>query len=158
MRTETIVVYKFNELSNNAKHKAREWYRQGIEYPLFDESVNSVRTFCDHFNVTMKDWYIGAFSRSWIRTDAENSHFRGVKLRDIDREYMPTGFALDCTLWHTFHDQFKRTGDALHAFKEALDYAVSEIVDDAEFHYTDEAVDDALITNGYEFLEDGTVY
>lgn len=27
MRTETIVVYKFNELSDDAKEKARQWYR-----------------------------------------------------------------------------------------------------------------------------------
>jgi hypothetical protein len=157
MRTETIRIYKFNELSDTAKENAREWYKQDMDYPWFDESMGSIHAFCGHFNVAIKDWAIGAFSPSWIRTDAENSHFRGVKLRDINPVYMPTGYCLDCTLWHTFHGQFKRTGDALHAFKDALDAAVSEIVDDAEYQYTEEAVADVLI-NGYEFLEDGTVY
>ncbi len=158
MRTETIIVYKFNELSDTAKENAREWYKQGMDYPWFDGSMGSIHAFCGHFNVTIKDWAIGAFSPSWVRTDAGNSHFRGVKLRYIDREYMPTGYCLDCTLWQTFHDQFKRTGDALYAFKEAVDAAVSAIVEDIEYQYTDAAVDEVLEINEYEFLEDGTAY
>lgn len=158
MRTETIVVYKFNELSDTAKENAREWYKQGTNYLWFDESMGSIRAFCDHFNVIIEDWSIGAFSPSWIQTNSENSHFRGVKLRDINPDYMPTGYCLDCTLWQTFHDQFKRTGDALYAFKEAVDAAVYEIVADAEYQYTDEYVDELLEINGFEFYEDGTAY
>lgn len=158
MRTETIVVYKFNELSDTAKENAREWYKQGMNYPWFDESMGSIRAFCDHFNVIIEDLSISAFSPSWIQTNSENSHFRGVKLRDINPDYMPTGYCLDCTLWQTFHDQFKRTGDALYAFKEAVDAAVYEIVADAEYQYTDEYVDELLEINGFEFYEDGTAY
>lgn len=29
MRTETVTIYKFDELSDRAKEKARDWYREG---------------------------------------------------------------------------------------------------------------------------------
>lgn len=37
MRTETINVYKFDELNDEAKEKAREWYRDGaLDYEWWD--------------------------------------------------------------------------------------------------------------------------
>lgn len=79
-------------------------------------------------------------------------------MRDIDREKMPTGYCLDCTLWNTFYDQFKKTGDALYAFNDAIDEAVSEIVKDAEWHYSDESIDEMLEINEYDFTENGKLY
>ena len=90
-----------------------------------------------------------------MTTDAENSNFRGLKLRDVTRDNTPTGYCLDCALWFTFYDEFKRTGDALRAFNEAIDAAVAEVVADMEYQYTDESVDEMLTINEYEFLENG---
>ena len=158
MRTATVNLYKFDELSDTAKEIAREWWRNGLDYPWWSESNDSIRAFCDHFGVTVKDYSIGAYQPSYLDTDAENSHFRGVKLKGIDRDYMPTGYCLDCALWQTFYDEFKRTGDALYAFNEAIDAAVKEIREDAEYQYTDECVDEMLTINEYEFTEDGKIY
>ena len=158
MRQQTVNLYKFSELSDDAKEVAREWYRNGLDYPWCSESNDSIKAFCDHFGVKVKDWSIGVYSPSWITTDAENAHFRGVKLKSIDRDYMPTGYCLDCALWQTFYDEFKRTGDALYAFKDAIDTAVREIVEDIEYQYSDEAVDEMLTINEYEFTEDGKIY
>ena len=158
MRTATVQIYKFNELSDEAKENAREWYKTNLDYPWFDESLNSIKAFCDHFGVSVKDWSIGAFCPSYLTTDATNSNFRGVKLKSIDREQMPTGFCLDCDLWFTFYDEFKRTGDALYAFNQAIDAAVDSIVKDAEYQYSDESVDEMLTINEYEFTEDGKLY
>ena len=33
MRAETINIYTFDELNDAAKDKAREWYRQNLDYP-----------------------------------------------------------------------------------------------------------------------------
>lgn len=38
MRTETIEVYKFEELSEEAKKKAREWYKDGMNNDFWIES------------------------------------------------------------------------------------------------------------------------
>ena len=158
MRTATIKLYKFNELSDDAKEIAREWYKTDLEYPWFDESLNSIKAFCDHFGVSVKNWSIGAFCPSYLTTDATNSNFRGVKLKSIDREQMPTGYCLDCDLWFTFYDEFKRTGDAFYSFNEALDVAAKEMQKEWEYQYSDDAIDEFLTINEYEFTENGRIY
>ena len=155
MRTETINIYTFDELTDDAKEKAREWYRDGMEYFWWNDSLDSIKTFADTFRVTIKDYSIGLYCHSYIDTDAENSNFRGLKLKNVDREAMPTGYGLDCALWFTFYDEFKRTGDALRAFNEAIDAAKKEILADIEYQYTDESVDENILINEYEFLENG---
>ena len=158
MRTVTVELYKFSELSDDAKEIARSDYRQHVDYPWFDDALKSIKAFCDEFGVIIKDYEIGAFSPSCLTTDATNENFRRVKLKSIDRDNMPTGYCLDCILWQTFHDQFKRTGDALYAFNDAIDDAVRDIVNDAEWHYSDESIDEILEINEYDFTENGKLY
>lgn len=159
MRTETIIrnVYTFDELSDAAKETAREWYRQGDEYPWMDEAMQSIRTFCEHFGVSIRNYCIDSYGYLYVSTDAENTHFRGVKLRQINCDAMPTGYCLDNTLWFEFYDEFKRTGDALAAFNDAIDAAVRDIREDIEYHYSDECVDESILCNEYEFTEDGRI-
>jgi hypothetical protein len=155
MRTIETTVYQFHELSEDAKEKAREWYKQGDVYGWSDEYRHSIETFCAHFGVELKDWNIGPGSPIDYRTDAENAHFRGLKLRDLPHDQAPTGFCGDYALWVTFEKEFKRTGDALAAFNSALDAGFKEWRDDWESAYSDEAVDEAITANGYEFTEEG---
>lgn len=158
MKTVTVKLYKFSELSDDAKEIARSDYRQHVDYPWFDDALKSIKAFCDHFGVTIKDYEIGAFSPSYLTTGATNSNFRCVKLKRIDREQMPTGYCLDNVLWMSFYDEFKRTGDALYAFNQAIDDAVRDIVKDAEWNYSDECIDEMLEINEYDFTENGKLY
>ena len=154
METIELTLYRFDELGDKAKEKAREWYRDGLEYHWFSESMDSIRAFAKHFGVTVKDWSIGGYG-SYIHTDATNANFRGLKLADIDRDYMPTGYCLDADLWQEFYDQFKQTGDAKHAFEQALEEAISAIQRDIDYQFSDEAVDESMTFNEYKFTEDG---
>ena len=158
MKTATINIYTFDELPDDAKEVAREWWREGLDYPWWAESLDSIRAFCDRFGVSIKDYSVGAFSPAWITTDAQNANFRGLKLKTIDRDAMPTGYCLDATLYRVFYDTFKATGDALAAFNEAVDAAVYDIRNDMEWQLSDECVDEMLSINGYEFTEDGKIY
>ena len=158
MRIVEEKIYQFTELDDSAKETAREWWKDGIEFHWWKESLESVYAFCNHFDIKVKDYSIGAFSPSWLTHDAENHSFRGLKLKDIKRDYNPTGYCLDCTLWETFYDTWKETSDPLKAFNEAIDRAVIDIVKDIEYQYSDEAVDEMLIVNEYEFTEDGKRY
>lgn len=161
MRTETINLYTFQELpSESAKERARERGRQWMsEDPAWrDESRHSIQSFCKHFGVKLTEWSVGAYSPINYSTDATNQHFRGVKLRDIDRDAMPTGYWLDYTLWQTMHDEFKRTGDALGAFDSALHAGFKAWRDDLESQLEDEYIDDFLTANEYEFDESGTLH
>ena len=161
MRTETVNLYTFQELpTESAKERARERGRQWMaEDPAWrDESRQSIKAFCEHFGVTLRDWSIGAYAPIDYSTDANNGHFRGIKLRDIDRDAMPTGYCLDCTLWQTMHDEFKRTGDAKAAFDAALYAGFKDWRDDLESQLEDEYIDDFLTANEYEFDEDGYLH
>jgi hypothetical protein len=159
MEVIEIEVYTFEELESEAKEKARAWYRDCLEYPWFSESIDSIRAFCKHFGVNLMDWEIGGGSgRDFIKTDATNSNFRGVRLADIDREHMPTGYCLDADLWEAFYDEFKKTGDAKYAFEQALESALCAIQRDIEYQYSNEAVDESLRFNEYEFNSNGSIF
>lgn len=156
MRTEQRTVYTFAELPTEAaKEYARNKWRETIDFTWGDESLDSIKTFCARFGVALKNWSIGPYSPLDFDTDAEQRHFRGLRLRDFERDTMPTGYCLDCSLWLTFYDSFKATGDAKAAFDSALWEGFKDWRADMESQLEDEYVDDALIINEYEFDENG---
>ena len=154
MRTIEKMIYKFEELDECAKSRAREWYRSGVEYPWFGEVQSSLREFCDEFGIRVEDYSIGGRG-AFIRTDANNSHFRSRKLSQFDRESMPTGFCFDCSLRYTFADEWKKSGDALESFKSALESFLHEVENDIDYQFSDEAIEESIEANEYEFDEGG---
>ena len=157
MRVLTVGAFRFQDLEDEAKERAREWYREGLDYPWFSESIDSIRAFAKHFGVSLMDWEIGG-GRNYIKTDATNANFRGVRLDSINRDHMPTGYCLDADLWEAFYDEFKKTGDAKHAFEQALEAALCAVQRDIEYQYSNEAVDESLRFNEYEFNSDGSIF
>ena len=157
MRQELRTIYKFDELpSDAAKEKAREWWRNLSGCLAWgDEWRESAETFCAEFGVTLRDWSVGPFSPVDVSHNAENHHFRGRKLREFDPGHMPTGYCGDCDFWEKFHQEFKRTGDAKGAFDSAIWAGFYAWRADMEWHLSDEAVDETLSANEYEFDEDG---
>ena len=156
MRTETITIYKFDELPDEAaREAARQWWRGISDYSWMEESRESIDAFCSEFGVQLTDWSVGAFAPLDYTTNATNEHFRGRKLREFKRDHMPTGYCLDCSLWVTFYDEFKRTGDAKGAFDAALWEGFKDWRNDLEWQLSDEYIDEYLTANEYEFDEDG---
>ena len=155
MRIIEQTIYSFDELSDKGKERAIEHMRQISDYPRFDECLNSLCTFCDEFSVRVTDYTLSDCYRASISTDATPRHFRGVKLASFDREAMPTGFCFDCDLRYTFHDEFRRTGDAYHALETAIEAFLSAVKRDIEWQFSDECITENIEANGYEFTEDG---
>ena len=156
MQTIELNLYTIDELpTERAKERARDWWRGLGETFWSDESLDSIKAFCEHFGVELKSWEVGAYSRPYFSTDAENSHFRGCKVSDFKPDHMPTGFCLDWPLWSTFYHEFKRTGDAKAAFVEALIEGFKCWAADLEDQNSDEYIDEHLEVNGYTFTEDG---
>ena len=155
MRAVTTPVYTFDELSDQAKERARDWWRSLGEVAWDDESRDSIVAFCSHFGVKLKEYDV---DNCWFKHDATNATFRGRKLSDFNRDHMPTGYCLDCALWMTFYDEFKRTTDAHAAFNAAIYAALKEWREDREYQLSDEYIDEAITTNEYEFTEDGRIY
>lgn len=154
MRVIEKTIYTFDELDDSAKNRAREWYRRGLDYPWFREAMDSLRAFCDEFGVEILDYSLGDY-RGFVKTNAQNANFRGLKLSQFDREKMPTGMCFDSSLRYTFADEFKKHGSALDAFKSALNAFTLEVERDVEWHFSDECVDEEIQVNGHEFDEFG---
>ena len=157
MRTIETTIYTFDELSDKAKERAIEKQRYYMEYPWTKDCIDSLETFCYEFGVKVIGYTLSDCYRASIDTDSMPSHFRGIKLKDFDREAMPTGFCFDCDLRHIFHDEFKRTGDAYHAFETAIEAFLSAVKRDIAWHYSDEAIIEHFEMNEYEFTEDGNI-
>ena len=156
MRTIAVTLYTFEELPTEcAKERARAWWRNGMDFSWQTESKESITAFCDHFGARLTDWEICAFGSYSFKVDAPASLFRGVKLKDIQRDAMPTGYCLDCSLWFTFYDTFKATGCATKAFHAAIEAGFRDWLVDMESQLEDEQVDEMLVLNEYEFDENG---
>jgi hypothetical protein len=160
MYTVTVAVYQFDELNEDAQEKAIEWVKNNIHdlYAWHDEAQQSLEAFCDKFGVTLQNYRLGPWERIDYKTNANNSHFRGIRLSHIDREEMLTGYCLDNDLMYTFCDTFKATGDALGAFNAAIDAGFKAWRSDWEYVCSKEGIADFLRANEYEFAAGGDIW
>lgn len=158
MHKVEIEVFSFDELEDGSKEVARGDFRANWSYPWFDDELSSIRAFCEHFGARLVNYQVGGDRGDFIQSDADASNFRGMKLKQFERDYMPTGYCMDCDLWMHFYDQFKATGDAYHAFLDTLDNAQRVIAHNVEDFFDDESVDETIICNEYCFTEDGKLF
>ena len=157
MQTVTIEVFSFDELSEEAQAKAIENNRYRFEYAWFGDDSKSLKAFGDYFGVSL-EYYTDTWNNVYFDHTADNSNFRGVKLKDIKRDNMPTGYYLDNVLWETFYDEFKSSADAKDAFNQALKKASECIRDEINHTTDDEYIEDMLIANDYRFTIDGKIF
>lgn len=157
MRIISKTVYNFDELTDSAKEKARQWWRQsGYDPAWCDESRESIEVFCAQFGIRLRDLSICTYRGvSYRFSEFDNGHFRGKRLRDFTRENYPTGYCLDADLSVAFFDTFKATGDAKRAFLTAVQAGFAAWLVDLEWQESDEHIDDLLTANGFEFDEKG---
>lgn len=193
MREKTVKLYKFEELSDKAKEKARNWYRDGIsqDMPWMDETVQSLKAVFKASGITIKDWSLGAYNQNnFVRFDMgdaesltgkralawlENNLFNGLRIGDMKwkekrKEYLGYGDAYrpgkvpPCPLTgycadDDFLDYLKKSvksGDTLkEAFQGLADECGKLLEAEYEHQTSDEAVDESIEINGYEFTEDG---
>ncbi len=140
MEVVELQIFQFSELDEQAKQNAREWFRSTLDFPWFGEYKDCLKAFCDHFRVSLRDWSLGD-NQGYVKTDAEQRHFRGIKLSEQDRDAMPTGLWIDAELFAHFYDEFKRTGDAKGAFDDALHNFVMAVARDVDYYHSVESID-----------------
>jgi len=156
MEIKKIAVFSYEELSDFSKVRAKAKFLEHDEYPWFSEALASIKAFVRHFHGDILDYSLGGeVYRSYVKTTIDPSFFRGNKLKEIDRDYMPTGYCLDCALWVTMYDEWKKTSDPFYAFQQAIETALCEIASDVEYRYSDEYVEEMMEANQYQFTEDG---
>lgn len=158
MQNVEIEVFNFEELEDEAKEKAREVFRATWHYPWFDESMASAKAFVKHFGGSILNWSVGDTRHAFIKTDLTKDSFRGVKLKSINPDHMPTGYCSDTALWGEFHQVFKATGDAFYAYQQAIESFLFYVQRDVEDFYSDSNIDETLTLNEYDYLADGSLF
>ena len=159
-RKIAVTLYKFDELpTERAKERARDWWRSvGTDLAWNEESKQSIEAFCEQFGIRLLDYQVGPYNPfHYHLSDYDNSNFRCVKLKGLERENYPTGYCLDADMSIVFYDTFKETGDAKHAFDCAVIAGFEGWRQDMEWQCSNEYIDEHLIANGYEFTESGKI-
>ena len=98
MRTETITrkIYQYDELTDKAKERARDWYRDGLDYSWVDENAESLREFFASFgsNCRWLKWEYDQYTYSvTLPRDIPNGDLTGKKLF----AFLSQWYARNCT-------------------------------------------------------------
>ena len=163
MREETIKIYKFKELSAEAKEKAISKYREDLDFPFLKEDLN------EYLKQLLKENKINGeprllYSLSYSQGDGvcftgtfkwknyhisivHNGHYVHKRSTDI---FMETAFGNDAK------------EEAYNQFKELYFDLCDKIEEDGykiiEEEQSDERISETLKINDYEFKENGEWY
>jgi len=162
MKTKTIELYEFDELSEEAKEKARDWYKENMDYYWWNEAKKSLDTFCSDLGIEVTNYSISPYEFSFVDTNCDNvyTEYDGY-VPQFEDEYMPTGYYTDCVLYNTYMNLIRSSElqDVGEKITKAIDEALGEFVDtvksDMEYFYSDESVDEHITINEYTFTVDG---
>lgn len=201
-----VELYKFEELSDRSKEKARDWFRSiDTGHNWSGEILGTLKAFCDAFPVEAKDWEYSTYdysvtpryrctddvgdltcnrlrtyllnnygqylsapkvypSKSFLTTEERrrySNQFKRVSRVIVGETCCPlTGVCFDEDALQPIRD-FIRKPDG-RCFYDLLDDCLQSLFksarDDWAYHFSDEAVDELIIANEYEFTADGENY
>ncbi len=159
MKTIKLNIYNIDELSDEAKEKAHQDYisSEYFEYSWLNESIESVKAFCNAFNCDLIDYELSTYTNGYLTSNIDNDCIRGMKKNNLpDKESMPTGYILDADLMYSFYENYQ--GDIIEAFNNALDDGLKAITKDMEYQESLEYFLDHAGVNNYKYLSDGSYY
>ena len=165
--TNTYNVYTFEELSEEAKEEARNKWRESEEYPWWDESNDTMKAFAEAFNVTIKDYEISLYCRSYIRFEVENEELKGLRLWKyllnnyshlLKNDSYLTGYCMDDDIMKPIRDFMKHpclTVTLYSLMQSCFNSFIKSVIADMEYQQSDEYIDETIMLNEYDFLENG---
>jgi len=148
MRTETIKIYSFDELSEEAKENALEYQRYNQDYYWGYEAIKSAEAFAKLIGLEIIGYQI-----DWLNPNASYFKYDETNINKdlhIHIETELTGFHTDYAILRAWNET--------KSINQTLDKLLWECCADYEEQLTDDSLEDYLINNCYEFLEDGTIY
>jgi hypothetical protein len=172
MQVKTIETFKYSELSDAAKAKARDWFRNSDEFTSGDEYLESIKRLTEHFGGKIKDYEIdwsNSTRPSWMKFEMSELEPEDIeaKLKELgtydpetlkgNGECKLTGVCYDEDAIDGFRIAFLRDNERnldklmQAAFKTWIDSAHKEY----DYRQSDEAVAEGIEANEYDFTADG---
>ena len=170
-RKKEILIYKFDELSSKAKEVARDWYRQGaLDHDwwdsIYDDAAN-IGLKITSFDTDRGNSIEGDYTDSPEKCAAKILKDHGP---DTDTHKLAEAFLLDRQAlqekydaayeadedWRVTRKIEESIGELEDEFKRAiLEEYLSILKKEVEYQMSDEAIDEMIEANEYEFLSDG---
>ncbi len=168
MRTVSKTIYKFDELNDEAKQKAIEWYREGDDMPFLSDDMNEylgelleeykfkndgVRLFYS-LSYSQGDGAMFTGEISWkgyTFTIEHYGHYYHENSKQITEITRNNGNEITDKTWSKMFNEFESV--YVEICKKVRDYGYS-IIEDAQ---SDETIAENIEANEYEFNEDGSI-
>jgi len=176
MREHTIKLYTIDELPEDIQAKIYENFRVN-DPDLFhwaDEWIDSLKAFCNQFGITLRDYEIGPDHRGnhveWCIDDDAIAGLHGIRLFKYIRNNYDhllqgdcpfTGYCGDESLIDPIRNfmQKPEQGYTMHDLvTDCVDAWMHGMLQDWEWHYSDEYIHELCQINEYEFTEEGVFY
>jgi hypothetical protein len=172
MRTKTIKVYKFSELSEKAKERAKQDHAAAMGFSWGDEYLDSIKALAKHFGGTLKSWEVDWFDSvpcspptfempemgaAEIKARLKQLGTYNKRTGKGDGECKLTGFCADeCAIdgFRIAHRGGERDLTAL--MEAAYDTWLKAAQADCADQFSDEQFSENCEANDYEFYEDGS--
>ena len=150
MKVLTINTYRFDELSDNAKDEAREWYREGQEIVWGDEWIESLNVFCKHFDVKLNNWSYSLYDCPTIDYTVSNPDELFENTVDLSGNCPFTGYCGDESLLDPLRKDTEGK-DRQTVIDECIDSWVDDLYSDIKHQLSDEYIDENIVINEYDF-------
>jgi hypothetical protein len=172
MRTRnfTQTIYRFSELSDKAKQRAKDDYANAEGYAWQAEQMDSLKALAAHFGGELADWSIDFFGASHSSAKFAMPEMSAKEIKELLGQLGTYNKRTD-----KGHGDCKLTGfcgdeDAIDGFRiawrngerdlstlmdAAFDSWLKAAQTDCEYQYSDEAFAEHCEANDYEFHEDG---
>jgi hypothetical protein len=168
MRTETINIYKFDELSDKAKDRARDWWRQGAldndwwEF-LYDDAKQvglKITSFDTGPSCDIEGDFIGTAEETAEKIIAEHGKDTdtAAEARAYQKtlsEFMAGAEKDECGELATYELEGEKDDIGREFLRALLEVYLVMLRSEEEYLLSDAVADELLVVNEYEFTEDG---
>jgi hypothetical protein len=158
VREKIIKLYTFEELSDKAKERARDWYREGaLDHEWWDatyEDAERAGLKIEEFDLDRNKHVKGSLIVDPIKSIEAilKDHGKDCATYKMAKEFQKGYYLLDKNDPDYEEDLEKFTEE----YTEALCEEYAQLLqDECDYLLSDESVDNMIIANGYEFDENG---
>lgn len=166
MRYDSVPVYKFEELDDSAKERAKNAYAANIGYAWSSEAMASLTALTEKLGGRMTNWQIDWFEASYSSAEFDMPELDEADLQAIV-DFLGPGKG-DCVLTGYCADEdaidglraayLKGERDPQKLMQAAFRTWLKAAQSDCAAQYTDEAFGEHCEANGYEFYGNGSFY